>query len=236
MKKLVVKKNIGYFKFSVIEFLVAMGVFLFAIILFSLTANEVVFEKDNQFDLHVFNFIASYDSPTITKMAKFVTNFGSVFFLIPAYLTIIFYLKQVKKIREAIMVAIVASVSILSGWLLKDIFHRARPNSPLIASVRGYSFPSGHSLGAFTFSGVLIYLLLLTSIPNYLKWILSVLLILFALLIAFSRIYLRVHFASDVFGSLLVAIVWLSLTFILLETIKKKSNMHNPQDNQFPGI
>ena len=60
MKKLVVKKNIGYFKISVIEFLVAMGVFLFAIILFSLTANEVIFEKDNKFDLHVFNFIASY--------------------------------------------------------------------------------------------------------------------------------------------------------------------------------
>ena len=120
------------------------------------------------------------------------------------------------------MVAIVASVSLLSGWLLKDIFHRTRPISPLISDAGGYSFPSGHSLGGFTFSGVLIYLLLLTSIPNYLKWILSVLLILFAFLIALSRIYLRVHFASDVFGSLLVTIVWLSLTFILLETIEKR--------------
>ena len=216
------KRNIGYFKISVIEFLVAMGVFLFSITLFSLTANEVVFENDNLFDLNVFNFIASYESPTITKVAKIVTNFGTGFFLIPAYLAIIFYLKKVKKIQEAIMVAIVASVSLLSGWLLKDIFHRARPISPLISGARGYSFPSGHSLGGFTFSGVLIYLLLLTSIPNYLKWTLSVLLILFAFLIALSRIYLRVHFASDVFGSLLVTIVWLSLTFILLETIEKR--------------
>jgi undecaprenyl-diphosphatase len=222
-----VKRNIGYFKISAIEFLVAIGVFLFAIALFSLTANEVVFENDNLFDLNVFKFIASYESPAITKIAKFVTNFGSGFFLIPAFLTIIFYLKKVKKIQEAIMVAIVASVSLLSGWLLKDIFHRARPISPLIYGAGGYSFPSGHSLGGFTFSGVLIYLLLLSSIPSYLKWTLSVLLILFAFLIALSRIYLRVHFASDVFGSLLVTIVWLSLTFILLETTEKKSSMNN---------
>jgi undecaprenyl-diphosphatase len=217
-----VKKNIGYFRISVIEFLVAMGVFLFAIALFSLIADEVVIENDNFFDLKVFNFIASYESPTVTKVARFVTNFGSGLFLIPAYLTIIFYLKKVKRIQEAIMVAIVASLSLLSGWLLKDIFHRARPISPLISGAGGYSFPSGHSLGGFTFSGVLIYLLLLTSKPNYLKWTLSVLLILFAFLIALSRIYLRVHFASDVFGSLLVTIVWLSLTFILMETIEKK--------------
>ena len=77
------KRNIGYFKISVIEFLVAMGVFLFSITLFSLTANEVVFENDNLFDLNVFNFIASYESPTITKVAKVVTNFGTGFFLIP---------------------------------------------------------------------------------------------------------------------------------------------------------
>ena len=221
------KRNIGYFKISVIEFLVAIGVFLFAITLFSLTANEVIFENDNLFDLKVFNFIASYESPTITKVAKVVTNFGTVFFLIPGYLTIIFYLKKVKKIQEAMMVAIVASVSLLSGWLLKDIFHRTRPMFPLISGTRGYSFPSGHSLGGFTFSGVLIYLILLSSLPNYLKWILSVLLIVFALLIALSRIYLRVHFASDVFGSLLVTIVWLTLTFILLETIEKNAKKSN---------
>ena len=56
----------------------------------------------------------------------------------------------------------------------------------------------------------------------YLKWLLSFFLIFFALLIGLSRIYLRVHFASDVLGSLLVTIVWLTLTFILLETIEKR--------------
>ena len=56
----------------------------------------------------------------------------------------------------------------------------------------------------------------------YLKWIFSILLIFFALLIGLSRIYLRVHFTSDVIGSFLVTIVWLTLTFFLLETIEKR--------------
>ena len=216
------KRNIGYFQISVIEFLVATGILLCAIFLFSFIADEIVIENDTLFDARVFNFIASYESPTLTKVVRVITNFGTGFFLIPAYVIIIFYLKTTKKNQEAIMVTIVATVSLLSGWLLKDIFHRTRPLSPLISGVGGYSFPSGHSLGGFTFSGVLIYLLLRSSIPNYLKWILSFLLILFAFSIAFSRIYLRVHYASDVLGSLLVTIVWLSLCFILLETIEKK--------------
>lgn len=93
----------------------------------------MVFENDTQFDLKVFNYIASYDSPTTTKLANIVTQFGSGLFLIPAYLTIILYHIKIKKIQEAIMVAITASVSLLSGWLLKDIFHRTRPISPLVS-------------------------------------------------------------------------------------------------------
>jgi undecaprenyl-diphosphatase len=217
-----VKRNIGYFQISVIEFLVATGILLCAIFLFSFIANEVVIENDTLFDVKVFNFIAFYDSPTLTKVARIVTSFGTVFFMIPAYLIIIFYLKNRKKIQDALMVTIVGTVSLLSGWLLKDIFHRTRPDSPLISGTGGYSFPSGHSLSGFTFSGVLIYLILHSSIPNYLKWILSFLLIVFAFSIALSRIYLRVHYASDVLGSLLVTIVWLSLCFILLETIEKR--------------
>jgi len=218
-----VKKNIGYFKISVLEFFVALGILLFAIALFTFIANEVVFENDGRFDFKVFHFIETYQSPAITRIAKFVTWFGTGFFLIPAYLVIIVFLSKRKQFREAVMVAIVATLSLLSGWLLKDIFHRPRPIAPLVSGAGGYSFPSGHSLGGFTFSGVLIYLLLHSSKPGYVKWILSIFLILFAFLIALSRIYLRVHFASDVLGSLLVTIVWLTLTFIFLNTIEKRN-------------
>ena len=96
---------------------------------------------------------------------------------------------------------------------------------PLISGAGGYSFPSGHSLGGFTFSGVSIYLLWKSTLQPYQKWILSLFSLTLAILIGLSRIYLRVHFASDVLGSLLVTIVWLSLTFILLETIEKSNEL-----------
>ena len=126
---MLVKRNTGYFKISVIEFFVALGILLFAIALFTLIANEVVFENDGRFDVRVFKFIDAYQSPALTHIAEFVTNFGTVYFLIPAYLVVIFYLRKVNQIQEAVMVAIVATLSLVSGWLLKDIFHRPRPIS-----------------------------------------------------------------------------------------------------------
>jgi undecaprenyl-diphosphatase len=214
------KRKIGFLGISVIEFIVTTAIFLISVLLFSFIAQEVVIEKDNHFDTIVFNHITSYDSPFFTSAAKFITNFGSGYFLIPAYLVIILYHIRNNKKQEAVVIGIVALVSLVSGWLLKDIFHRPRPLLPLVSGAGGYSFPSGHSLGGFTFSGVLIYLLWRTSLRPYQKWILSVLLLMFSLLIGLSRIYLRVHFASDVLGSFLVTVVWLSLTFILQKNIR----------------
>jgi len=215
------KKKLGFFTISVVEFIAAAGVLLLAIGLFSFIVDEVVVEKGTYFDTLVFKYVASFKSPFNTQLAQIVTFFGTGTFLIPAYLVIVWYYRKIKKKQEAMMVAIVALISLLSGWLLKDIFQRPRPIQPLITGAGGYSFPSGHSLGGFTFSGVLIYVLWNSTIRKSLKWILSIALFLFALLIGLSRIYLRVHFASDVLGSLLVTIIWLSLTFIVLETIEK---------------
>src|ERR1700712_2455770 len=153
------KKHFGYFKISVVEFIIAVAILLLSILLFSIIADEIVIEKESSFDTHVFTYISSFATPFTTRSAMFVTNFGSGYFLIPAYLCIIFYHIKNKKNREATAVAIVATVSLLSGSLLKGLFHRPRPPFPLVSGTGGFSFPSGHSLGGFTFSGVMIYLL-----------------------------------------------------------------------------
>ena len=185
----------------------------------------MVVEEETFFDNAVFAFLKSSDSPFFFKVALLITFFGSGYFLIPAFLVVTSYQILNKRNREAIIIGIVALVIFLSGWALKDIFHRPRPLLPLIPAAAGYSFPSGHSLGGFTFSGVLIYLLWRITIRTFLKWLLSALLVLFALLIGLSRIYLRVHFASDVLGSLFLTIIWLSLTFVLFETIERKAGI-----------
>ena len=212
----------GSLKLSAIEFIAAAGLLLFSVVLFSIIADQIVIENKDQVDFRIFRWVSSFVSPFHTKIALFVTFFGSANFLVPAYLVIIFYYLYLKKKREAILIFIVAVISVLSIFILKDIFHRHRPLSPLIPGVTGYSFPSGHSLSGFTFSGMMIYLIFKSTIRLYLKWIFAILLILLAFLIALSRIYLRVHFPSDVIGGLLVTTVWLSLTFIVVTTIERK--------------
>jgi undecaprenyl-diphosphatase len=209
-------------KLSAIEFITAAGLLLLSVVLFSFIADEIVIGNKDHFDVRIFSWVSSYNSDFHTKVALFFTFFGSPDFLIPAYLIIIFYYSSQHKKREAILIGVVAIISVLSVFILKDIFHRHRPLSPLIPGVTGYSFPSGHSLSGFTFSGMMIYLIYKSSIRPYWKWIFSTLLLLLAILIGLSRIYLRVHFPSDVIGGLLVTTVWLSLTFIVVTGIERK--------------
>jgi undecaprenyl-diphosphatase len=209
-------------KISVIEFIIAAALLLISVLFFSLIAGEIVIENKNQVDLRVIKYVSSFDSAFHTRIAIFFTFFGSPYFLVPAYLIIIFYYSGLRKIREAILIGIVASISVLSIVLLKDIFRRPRPESPLISGVTGYSFPSGHSLSGFTFSGMMIYLIFKSTLPLFWKWSFSVMLLALAFLIGLSRIYLRVHFPSDVLGALLVTTVWLSLTFIVVNVIERK--------------
>jgi len=205
-------------KFS-LEVIFAMAILLLSVFLFSIIADEMVIEKENAWDMRVFHILSNYTTNSTLKFAQIVTNFGTGYVLIPAYVCIIII--QIRKNNNslAIIIGVIAVVSLLSGAILKNMFHRPRPLSPFIDGVLGFSFPSGHSLAGFTFSGVLMYLLYRTSIPSYLKWCGIILLSLFGCLIGLSRIFLRVHYASDVVASFLITIVWLSVSFILLKKI-----------------
>ncbi len=209
-------------KLSATEFIIASALLLLSIGLFSFIAGEIVIEDKNSFDFKIFNWFAIYTTPFHTKIALLFTFFGSPYFMIPAYLVVMFYYFDQKKKKEAISIGVVALISVISIFILKDIFHRQRPPSPLIPGINGYSFPSGHSLTGFTFSGIMIYLIFKSNIQPYRKWIFAVFLFLFAMLIGMSRIYLRVHFPSDVIAGFLVTSMWLSLTFMAIFEVEKK--------------
>ena len=202
--------------------LVAAGICLLSILVFSFIADEIVVEKKDLFDSKAFQALNIYTSISHTKIALFITFFGTGNFLIPAYLLTILYLVRRKRKKYAIMIAVIAIVSMLLGFALKEIFRRSRPGLVFLEHAGGYSFPSGHSMGGFTFSGIMIYMIWKTTMKRYMKWIFSVLLFVFALLIGLSRIYLHVHFASDVIGSFFVTLIWLSFSFISLQLIQKR--------------
>ena len=93
--------------------------------------------------------------------------------------------------------------------LLKAILQRPRPTEYRIVEETGYSFPSGHSMVSMAFYGYLIYLIYKYVKNKYIKWISIVLLSILVCSIGISRIYLGVHYTSDVLGGFLISMSYL---------------------------
>jgi undecaprenyl-diphosphatase len=104
--------------------------------------------------------------------------------------------------------------------LLKSSIQRTRPDNPLLQAVNGYSFPSGHALMSVIFYGLLIYIAWHEIKIRWLSRSISILLALLILFISFSRIYLRVHYASDVIAGLSVGFIWLVASLWLINQIE----------------
>ena len=152
-----------------------------------------------------------------------ITFFGSSYFLLPAYLLlIIVFLFRKKQRRLSWTVTAIGVTSTAILFSLKAIFHRHRPLDPLVQNVNGFSFPSGHSFSSFTFFGLLIYIVWKLNVNPPLKWCLTIFFFLFACSIAFSRVYLHVHYASDVIAGFCLCLVWLGLSFSILNWLEKR--------------
>jgi undecaprenyl-diphosphatase len=154
---------------------------------------------------------------------KVVTLFGSRNFLVPVYaLIIVYYLVQGKRML-GLHIALVALSGTTLSFGLKRLFQRARPDLPLIESLKTYSFPSGHSLSSIVFCSILVYLLWRSNTRAVWKWIFSVLLFSLAVLIGISRVILKVHYPTDVLAGFCLGFAWVIASFYLLGRIKKKS-------------
>ena len=206
-----------------LRFLIVAGMFLLALLVFGFIADEMVLENENHLDHVVFQNLATINNSSITSVMVFITFFGSSYFLLPAYLLLIIYFLFYKKTRSlSLDVASVGISSTIILFSLKAIFHRSRPLDPVVQNVNGFSFPSGHSFSSFTFFGLLIYILWNHDINPALRWILTIFFFLFACSIAFSRVYLHVHYASDVIAGLCLCIVWLCASLWLMKKFDKK--------------
>lgn len=150
-----------------------------------------------------------------TPIAKFMTNFGGAIFVI-SLTTILFFVIKDKKIGISIITNL-GIVTILNQ-IIKFIMQRPRPTEFRIIEETGYSFPSGHSMVSLAFYGYLIYLIYKYINNKHLKRILIIILSTLICIIGVSRIYLGVHYTSDVLGGFLISIAYL---IIYIELINK---------------
>ena len=183
-------------------------IILFICLVGFLAIAEDVFHKEIMMkDIIGYKLVSTFlISDFATPIAKFITNFGGAIFLIIATI-ILFILIKNKKIGFSIISNLVI-VTILNQSL-KNILQRPRPNEFRIIEETGYSFPSGHSMVSMAFYGYLIYLIYRYVKNKYVKWTLIVLLSILICTIGISRIYLGVHYTSDVLGGFLISISYL---------------------------
>ena len=209
-----------------LRLIVVLSVFAVILLLFLFITDEIVLEKEDGFDNSIFQFLHNYTTTAATGEMIFFTFFGSQKFLFPAYRFLVFYFLFFK--RNTLRSFNVAAIGLSSGvllFLVKDIFKRHRPLDPLLANVKGFSFPSGHSFSAFTFCGLLIYILWESKISKWLQWIGTFVLFSFAALIAISRVYLHVHYASDVVAGFCLSILWLTICIFVLHKIEREKGL-----------
>ena len=183
-------------------------IILFICLIGFLALAEDVFNKEiMKGDIIGYKIVSTFlISDFATPIAKFITNFGGTIFLIILTILLLVVLKN-KKVGLSICTNLVV-VTILNQ-LLKRLLQRPRPTEFRIIEENGYSFPSGHSMVSMAFYGYLIYLIYRFVKNKYLKWISIVLLSLLICLIGISRIYLGVHYTSDVLGGFLISISYL---------------------------
>ncbi len=183
-------------------------IILFICLIGFLALAEDVFHKEiMNGDIIGYEIISKFlISDFVTPIAKFITNFGGAIFLIVLTIVLFIVIKN-KKIGVSIFLNLVI-VTILNQ-LLKGILQRPRPTEYRIIEETGYSFPSGHSMISMAFYGYLIYLIYKYVKNKYIKWISIVVLSLLICTIGISRIYLGVHYTSDVLGGFLISISYL---------------------------
>lgn len=202
--KELIKKNLKW----VVLFICLVG--------FLALAEDVFNKKIMNGDIIGYKLISTFlISDFVTPIAKFITNFGGAIFLSIATVMLFLLIKN-KKIGLSIISNIVI-ITILNQ-LLKRILQRPRPTEFRIVEETGYSFPSGHSMVSMAFYGYLIYLIYRYIKNKYVKWTLITILSILICLIGISRIYLGVHYTSDVLGGFLLSISYL---VIYISSIKK---------------
>jgi len=207
-----------------VEMLVVLVVFVGSLIAFLLIIRRIFKFGNEKLDFRVFDALQPYVTPTNNKIMLAITFLGRHEFLIPANLMLIAYFLFIRKHRwYSIKVPAIALSSLALMFVLKNLFGRHRPLIPLLEEARGLSFPSGHALMSVTFYGLLIYITWHSITDKRLKWALIISLLILIQLIGFSRIYLRVHYTTDVIAGFATGFLWLVISLWVLKQFEKYS-------------
>lgn len=198
------KKRIDYV-------LITLLVIIFVFILFC-----VVTGNTETFDTTIYELVTICKTETTTNIFKFITFFGSTFFII--FLCILFLLIFWKN-KKGLLISICLIISTILNNVIKVIVRRERPLSLMLVEENTFSFPSGHTMAAVSMYGLLVYFIYKSNLDKKIKILLISFLALLTMGIAISRIYLGAHYASDVLAGMILSLALLICFVKLVEKV-----------------
>lgn len=225
VKEKEITKNLNWLKILSLEMLAILIAFILSISVVIFFIKRIFFQNKTRFDSEVFVFLERYVNDGATSFMQFFTFFGSQHFLVPAYLSLIFFYFLVRKQKwMGLRVTAVSVTSLLLMFGLKYLFLRPRPLTPLLKAVNGFSFPSGHAFMSFSFFGLLMYIIIKEVKHPVIRTFAFFLITTIILLVGLSRIYLRVHYASDVIAGFCMGFMWLVISLGLISFLENRKS------------
>ncbi|MBR6690537.1 MAG: phosphatase PAP2 family protein [Bacilli bacterium] len=181
-----------------------------SILIFIILGTLVLTKKDIYLDSIIYNFISKYISNDLTFVIKNLTHLASALIVILITILVLVFHKNKK---YGLFMALDLIIITILQYILKFTFMRVRPLNINLIEETGYSFPSGHSLTAMAFYGLIIYYIYTSKLSKKSKSIYITLFSIIILIVGLSRIYLGVHFFTDVLGAFSF-----SLAFLIIYT------------------
>ena len=187
-------------------------IFIILLSIFIILAIAVVCGLTQNIDNNTFNIMEKIRNENLTSIVVLITNLGglpSLFFIMAITVIILFILK---KRKAGIAVALNLIISSCTYVIMKSLIQRPRPivEQSLIIE-RGYSFPSGHSTNNMAFYALAIYLVYNNVKNKKIRNTICIVLAIIPILIAFTRIYLGVHYLSDVIAGLCLGAICVTI-------------------------
>ena len=210
------KFNISHFKWMLVSILT-----IIFILLWLGTITGVTDEIDNL----IYKSAEGIRSDFLTVVLIGITELGGVVGLFFILLITVIVLCKKNRVKEATAITLNLIISTFTYFILKNIFQRERPvTGNILIDEVGFSFPSGHTTNNVAFYFFAIYLVCINVKNKKVRNISCVILAIIPILIAFSRIYLRVHYPTDVIAGFCLGIVLVILftTFIWPRIEKSK--------------
>ena len=170
------------------------------ILLFILVTVLVCNGLTKNIDNGVYNFIISFRCNFLDNYFRLITKLGNVTYVIIVLGICVLFIRN----RNVVYLCFSMSLSVIFNYIIKHIIKRDRPNVLRLISQGGYSYPSGHTMISICCYGYLFYYVYKYVKNKYLRISLLILLSIIIISIPISRIYLGVHYFSDIVGGLLL--------------------------------